>query len=389
MSKEKNHLRMLEIVRGIKDGKSGVDRDYEDEGHLGAIYGIAVMTNGNVKDDRGWEIDDQTLEQIVSAGKEHANMGLKSRFGHPNMSMTALGTFVGRMKNFRKDGDIARADLYLSRTAYETPDGDLASYVMELAEKDPDAFGTSVVLGDFELEYRLEKNGTAKKDKDGKELPPILRVKSLMAVDVVDDPAANNGMFGKFFNESVELSAKATEFMDRLLSSPEAVERVMAFFDRYKANRVDIDMGKKETATKKEEVSKMEGKDLTIEFLTKERPDLVEMLKKDGNKEGVTGERARVLSIVKSTHTEFKDMGMEPLLVESVEKGLTLEGALSSMRGKRLADLQAKSNTPPGADAADAGKKSHLDRAKEYQKEHGGTITDALSATAEKRAAQK
>lgn len=383
MSKDKNPERMLEIARGIKNGKSGVDRNYKDDGHRGAIFGVAVMSKGFVKDMRGYEIDDLTLDQVVASGNTHKEMGSKSRFGHPNMSLTALGTFLGRMKNFYKDGDIARADLYISTTAYETPDGDLASYVMDLAEKDPDAFGTSAVINE-ELEYRLEKNGTPKKDNEGNTLPPLLRIKSLMAVDVVDDPAANNGMFGKFFNESVELSAQATVFLDKLLSSPEAVERVMAFLDRYRVNRVDIDNGNgKETAveSKKKEEVKMEFKELTIELLTKERPELVETL----NKEGISGERARSLSIVKATHTEFKEMGMEGLLEESIEKGHSLEGALSVMRGKRLNDIEAKGNKTPGPEDVEAGKKSHLERARAYKAEHKCSMTVALQATAEKR----
>ena len=141
MNEIKNTQRRLETAFGIKEGKSGIDRDYEDDKYKGVIRGFAVMTQGNVKDMRGWEIDETTLSQIVEVGNK-VQLGLKSRFGHPNMSSTALGTFTGRAKNFRKDGDIARADLFISKTAYETPDGDIASYVLDLAEKDSDAFGT-------------------------------------------------------------------------------------------------------------------------------------------------------------------------------------------------------------------------------------------------------
>lgn len=378
--------RRLEVVRGIKEGKAGVDRNYEDSQYRGVIYGIAVMTKGNVKDYREWEIDDMTLDQIVACGNEHKNMGLKSRFGHPNMSTTALGTFLGRAKNFYKDGDVARADLFISKTAYETPEGDLASYVLGLAEKDPDAFGTSVVLGELDLEYRLDEKGKKKTDEKGNDLPPCLRVISLMAVDVVDDPAANNGMFGKFFNTGVELSAQATKFLDNLLNNPEALDYVISFLERFKVNRVDIDKGKGTvTVVKKEEVANMEFKELTVELLTKERPELVETLKKEGVKDAVDGERTRVLSIVKAAHTEFKDMGMESLLEESIEKGHSLEGALSTMRGKRLKDLEAKGNPPPGAEEAEKGKKSHLEKAKVYQAEHKCSLTEALKATAEPR----
>ena len=141
--------RRLDVNHGIKGGKSGIDRVFQDGKFHGVIHGVAVMTAGNVKDSRGWKIDQITLDQIVAAGNAHDNLGLKSRFGHPNMSGNALGTFLGRAQNFYRDGDAARADLYISKTAYNTPEGDLASYVFGLAEKDPEAFGTSVVLGEY------------------------------------------------------------------------------------------------------------------------------------------------------------------------------------------------------------------------------------------------
>ena len=153
-----NALRRLEVVRGIKNGTGGIDRAYEDSKYRGVIRGVAVMTKGLVKDSRGWEIDDMTLSQVVDAGNKHVNLGVKARFGHPNMSSSALGTFLGRVKNFYMDGDIARADLFLSKTAYQTPEGDLAGYVLNLAEEDPAAFGTSAVIGDFDLEKRTEQD---------------------------------------------------------------------------------------------------------------------------------------------------------------------------------------------------------------------------------------
>ena len=383
MADNKNALKRLEISRGIKYGKAGVDRTYEDAKYHGVIKGVAVMTKGNVKDFRGWEIDDATLGQIVEAGNQHANLGLKSRFGHPNMSSTALGTFLGRSKNFYKDGEVARADLYLSKTAYTTPDGNLASYVLDLAEKDPEAFGTSVVMGEYDLEYRLETDGTPKKDQNGNNLPPLLRIQSLMAVDTVDDPAANNGMFSRFFNSSVEISVKATEFIDKLLDNPESLDYVVAFLERYRTNRVEIDedqLNKKVIQSKKEE-----GMDLSTidnDQLKKERPDLVAALQS----EAVKDERSRVLGIIKSANKEFTGMGMDSIVEDTIENGKTVDAALSAMRGKRLEDLKKDANKAPGADVeVTEPKLSHLDRAKKYQAEHKCGMVDALKATAEPR----
>lgn len=373
MNEIKNTQRRLETAFGIKEGKSGIDRAYEDDKYKGVIRGFAVMTQGQVKDMRGWEIDETTLSQIVEAGNK-SQLGLKSRFGHPNMSSTALGTFTGRAKNFRKDGDIARADLFISKTAYETPDGDIASYVLDLAEKDPDAFGTSVVLGEFDLEYADKE-----KDKDGKDLPPKLRVSSLMAVDVVDDPAANEGMFNKHFNSSVELSAKATEFMNKLLDNPDALEYVISFLERYRVNRVDINQNNAGLNTKEVQ---MEVKDLTVDELKKERPDMVSALQN----EAVKDERVRCSTIIKTANKEFAGMGMDSIIEESIDNGKTVDASLAAMRGKRLEDLKQNANKAPGADQEEAlKKKSHLETAREYQKEHKCSLQDALSKTAEPR----
>lgn len=374
MNEIKNAQRRLETAFGIKEGKSGIDRAYEDDKYKGVIRGFAVMTQGNVKDMRGWEIDETTLSQIVEAGNK-SQLGLKSRFGHPNMSSTALGTFTGRARNFRKDGDIARADLFISKTAYETPDGDIASYVLDLAEKDPEAFGTSVVLGEFDLEYADKE-----KNKDGKDLPPKLRVSSLMAVDVVDDPAANDGMFNKHFNASVELSAKATEFMNKLLDNPDALEYVISFLERYSVNRVDIN-NNIEKLNRKEAVMS-EVKELTIDELKKDHPDMVLTLQN----EAVKDERVRCSTIVKTANKEFAGMGMDSIVEESIDNGKTVDASLAAMRGKRLEDLKQNANKAPGADKEETlQKKTHLELAREYQKEHKCSLQEALSKTAEPR----
>lgn len=387
MDNTKNADRRLEISRGIKTGKSGIDRTYEDEKTKGLIRGVAIMTKGNVKDMRGWEIDDVTLEQTAAAGNK-SKLGLKSRFGHPNMSSSAMGTFLGRVRNFQIDDDVVRADLYLSKTAYETPSGDLASYVMDLAEKDPEAFGTSVVLGNYELEYRLEKNGTPKKDEQGNSLPPLLRIKTLMAADVVDDPASNEGMFGRFFNGSVELSTQATKVLDQFLNNPDALEYVIAFLERYRINRVDIDDENKPLGTatesgpaKNKEEDSMDFKDLTKDQLSKERPDLVSALQSDA----VTGERSRCTSIVKAANKEFSGIGMEAIVDDALETGKTLDAALAAMRGKRLEDVKNAGNKAPGADTDDSQKTDHLARARQYKDEKKCSMTEALRATAEPR----
>ena len=412
MKKEKTHENLFRaaVAQGIENGKDGIARDEKHSKGVGVIRGFAVIRKGLVKDMRGWEIDDTTLEQVMDLGNK-ASIGLKSRFGHPNMSNTALGTFLGRAQKFRKDGDIVRADLYLDKTAYKTPDGDLASYVLDLAESDPDAYGTSIVF-DYNLEYRVEKDGTPKKDPKTKEtLPPLSRVKKLFAVDTVDSPAATDGMLSdSFFSESVKLSAEATSALDKLLGSPDAIDRVMSFLERYRVNLDDVlkkkydcecvDCKHKETYNdhcaehkcpecggqmrrverpgpgqgeqaknkNEKEAKKMDLTALTLEMLKTEKPELVNSLiaegkeagVKEGKEAGVKVERQSILDI-QAKAAVFGD-GFGELSAEMVESGAAIAEAEGKFKDKKIELLQkaAPASPGPGEDptktsAADAG----------------------------------
>lgn len=359
--KHKNTFR-ADVARGILEGKGGIDKE------TGIISGFAVITKGEARG-HGLEIDETTLDQAVQLGSK-SSIGLKSRFGHPNMSNSAVGTFLGRAKNFRRDNGVVRADLHFDKTAYNTPNGDLASYVLDLAQSDPAAFGSSIVF-DGEPEYRLNEDGTRKKDAAGKDLLPLARLTKLWAVDVVDDPAANNGMFGAFFSETVKPSAEMTVFLDKFLSNPEAVEKTISFLERYSLT--------------KEEVTKMELKDLTLDLLKAERADLVSSLITEAKAESLKSEKERVIAILE-TSKAFP--GMEALAFEAVKNGDTSTALLEKLKAQRLEDLKTKSPASAGPGSDDPAKvqpKTHLEKAKEYQKQFGGTITGALKATAEKR----
>lgn len=222
MTKEKSRSRFR---AGVARGVSGkINRDEN------IIEGFAVVSKG-MAEGHGVEIDDTTLGQVVELGNAR-EQGIKSRFGHPNMSSEALGTFLGRAKRFRRDGDVVRADLHIDETAFSTPNGDLGTYVLKLAESDPEAFGASIVFAGT-YEQRLNPDGTAQKDDDGEELPPLARVEELYAVDAVDKPAANTGLFS---GTSAQFSAEMTEFLDNFLGQPEAVEKAISFLERYRAN---------------------------------------------------------------------------------------------------------------------------------------------------------
>lgn len=165
----------------------------------GVISGVGILSAGIVKD-RRFDIDDVFLDQVASAGAK-APKGLRSRFNHPDDSAGALGTYLGRIQNVRRDGSVVRGDLHLDPTSFDTPKGDLGGYVLDLAESDPDAFGMSIVFSGSTVP-QLNEDGTPKTDAAGQRLPPFARLKRLFAADAVDEPNANDGLFSAFTRQT-------------------------------------------------------------------------------------------------------------------------------------------------------------------------------------------
>lgn len=212
--------RPLEFKRGsVSKGlqtDAKVDRTGGDK-KAGLISGFAVCTVGEALGHSMW-CDALMLNQIVEYGNSKLN-GLKARFTHPGLSSDGLGSFLGRAKNFSLDGEVVRADLHLDETSHATPDGDLGKYAMDLAESDPEAFGSSIVFRpDYksEEEFRLanqevDDNGKSRfksPDKRNKKNYQHARISELRAVDVVDEPAANpDGLFHIASDTLTEASA--------------------------------------------------------------------------------------------------------------------------------------------------------------------------------------
>ena len=195
-------------ARGMGSG-GRVIRDGGDSG-AGLIQQFSVATRGEALGHDLW-LDSEFLKQTRDAINSAGGRGIKSRFTHPGLSGDGLGTFLGRTKGALISGDQVLADLHLSKLAHETPDGDLAGFVMGMAEDEPDMFGTSIVfMSDESAELAFvsdnqDRQGRfASPDKQNKQNLPHLRLLELRAADVVDEPAANpDGMFHRG-NELIE-----------------------------------------------------------------------------------------------------------------------------------------------------------------------------------------
>lgn len=203
------------IARGFSGSRGGdaaapIDRTGGDYG-AGIIRGFAVVTRGEASGHNLW-LDSHFIGQVQAAMA--ATNGIRVRFTHPSMSSDGIGRKLGRAAFDERDGDTVRGDLHFSRSSHSTPEGDLADYVLGLAEEDPELFGASIVFDrdvDAEWAFAVAHGAEIKKDEYGEwldlenfESPDPdnvenymhVRLAELRAVDVVDEPAANpGGMF--------------------------------------------------------------------------------------------------------------------------------------------------------------------------------------------------
>lgn len=140
-------------------------------------------------------------------------------------------------------------------------------------------------------------------------------------------------------------------------------------------------------------------KDVTVDQLKEQRPDLVaglkkesadsretlESAKKDSFAAGQKEERERIVNILKFSRTpEFKEYG--DMAFESVEKGESFAEVEKKLMGKRMKDLEEGAPKTPGPNDENAGGKlTHLQRAEQYKAAHNCSMTEALKATAEPR----
>lgn len=303
------------VSKGIelREGRPSVDRE------KGIIHGYAVITQGPALG-HNMEVDQKTLDQVVALGNQAA-LGIKSRFDHPNASNTSMGTFIGRTKNFQKVGNRVIGDLHLSESAKEAPQGDLYTYVLGLAERDPQAFGASIVFSG-KSEYRLEEDGTRSKGPDGTPLPALARVDELFASDVVDEPAANPG---GLFSAGHSLASKVTSFLNRW-AEHDLLPRLLAH-----------------AAVMKEGAMSTE-----VPAITATQTGFAQADVDAAKKAGEVAERARVTGIFAAQLP-----GQEALAKELIELGATVEEATKTFKLRKLSDLTQAAPTTAGGGSED------------------------------------
>ena len=232
------------VVRGADAPQ--VERDGGRSG-AGVIHDVAIITRGEALGHDVW-IDREFLHQTADAINA-VERGLKSRFTHPGLSGDGMGKYLGRVFDARVDGDVVRGDLHLSPTAHDTPDGNLAEYVLDLAEIEPDMFGLSIVFtGDPEAEAEHKAGNERSPDPANAGNLPHARLHDLLAVDVVDEPAANpGGLFHRADDVAAEADGILSYALGMTTDKPKTVHfdvdagRVAGFVSRFLArHRLEI-----------------------------------------------------------------------------------------------------------------------------------------------------
>lgn len=195
-----------EWLRANFSGRPDIGVDRENN----VLKGYVVAQEGSFKSQGRGAFDLKSLKSLQALMNKKGSAGLKSRFTHPTLSGDGLGTFLGRVHNPRiepiqlnRDGEkvllhALRGDLHFDPTALEPAPGNSGKpyglYVMDLAESDPDALSSSIVVTADQEEQLDPKTKRPMVDASGEPLPPLWRPKKLHASDIVDTGDAVDGL---------------------------------------------------------------------------------------------------------------------------------------------------------------------------------------------------
>lgn len=186
----------------------------------GIIRDVILCQVGQAKG-HGVELEQDFINDVVDYANQHWQSGLKSRFGHPSMSDTTMGTQLGYFTNFRVRGQQAIADLQLLEAAKNSKNGDMWSWLFDIAEEKPDFVMNSIVFTPFG-EYQYDDEGQQmwiwNKESDdynqkNDSKPVFVALQDLHFADLVENGAATDTLFGAGLN-SDKFAVIATEFFN-------------------------------------------------------------------------------------------------------------------------------------------------------------------------------
>jgi hypothetical protein len=263
------HVRFRATFAGKELGAGRLGQiDEENE----VLHDVQITLEGEVLGHGVW-LDREFCEAVAEQGNATGDVGLKIRYGHPAMCSDAIGTELGRAKNFRVvdidreiDGQTVKAagvvaDVHLLKSAHSAPQGDIAKHVLETAKEDPKQFGQSIVFtySDWvvkdadgnrhsyneEVAKPLEEDLAAQSNylvfmAKEKELTDAWLAQSvdgkvyavlgkLHGSDFTDTPAATDGIFstGTLAEEAEQLLAEHPQIVEVLTKNPKSLNEFL------------------------------------------------------------------------------------------------------------------------------------------------------------------
>lgn len=214
---------------------------------VSAIQAVEALGHGML-------VDQVMLRQVADQG--NALGQVKARFTHPGMCSDGMGSQLGHVSNFSVQGDKTVGDLQFIDAAAKSPRGDLRTYVETLAKDAPGSFGMSIVftgtpvwklpngseiaVDDPSLRRGHGEDAYFARPADATTTIPFARCEQLLAVDVVDEPAANrDGLFSAAFSgTSSEIAEQAFAWLDEFRSLHGlGFDALAGFLNRYRASR--------------------------------------------------------------------------------------------------------------------------------------------------------
>ena len=140
------------------------------DAEAGVIRGVSLISEGPALG-HGVMVDARTLEQVKAAAEQYEG-GLKVKLDHNS----GAGDIIGYVDALRIEGKKLLGDLHLLQNSPHR------AYVLEIAEKIPDTFGLSIAF-----------SGPVEMASDKKTM--LQRCSEIYSVDLVSEPAANEGLF--------------------------------------------------------------------------------------------------------------------------------------------------------------------------------------------------
>lgn len=255
---------------GTEGGASRLGKiDTENE----VLHDVQITLEGEALGHGVW-LDREFCEAVAAQGNATGDVGLKVRYGHPAMCSDAIGTELGRAKNFRVvdlerviDGVQVKAagviaDVHLLKSAHSAPQGDIAKHVLETAAEDPKQFGQSIVFtySDWVVKdkdgNRHSYNEEVAKPMDNDECRSLPHCEfaakaqrlydkwyeqsadgkiyavlgKLHGSDFTDTPAATDGIFstGTLAEEAEQMFDEHPEVLDAIEKNPKSLVEFLA-----------------------------------------------------------------------------------------------------------------------------------------------------------------